>query len=1194
MGTATAATYLPQVEAPPVSRSRLTIIISAIIAAFTVMFTSTNAGMSQTIAAISQGGQPGDNIAHAGAFGLFGTADSLGHGMDDYSPWEGSFTNVPVPEKNGRTWTLQEVVGNGLYFVNYGGEGEGDTFTATTNPDRFRDVHYQGLDDEKLKKLRSSGTILMGGFATTGADIMSGVSGIVYAGAHLVTTAAFSPSFVCSDGKDTGCVINIVKIIGGDGHDGGLIGALRDSIFLPFIGLIGFFAIIIAMSRWGFRRIGTRGLIWRIVWTFFIILVLAAFMFAPALVASAPITVAQTVGGCVLGTMTGNGCGSGNGGTHTDRVSGGSTSKANNICQSAVNGSTAKDELALAVNGMMCSVWRTFQLDAYSRGSFGRSFAKMDVEDEKIKKALEKTGLSKDDFCVPLKSSGAAQDYFGKTLELDGGSSHKVCNIVAYQLFLRTDVQSTTDKREKNPVDQRWYKIILLSAHDDQLWTNWTYSIGSSMNRSFSVLTSLLALIPAAVLLIVVSLFAMVYEFLSTFMMIVFPFFGLLALDPDRGRRLFFGWLGTSVSYVAKYIISALILVIVVALFSATLDNVDNPATSNLLVILFTFAAFLYRGQLMDTLGVFRFGGEVMRNRIAEFGQKLQEREGHRIRALAGGAAAGVINSDPTAAIRRGDGFIKNAGNMGAAVFKGAIRGGRYGHHDDMKRNGSDFMKKVYRTSDRLASDNRVEIERGVKSAMGAAESKEREIASLERTQDNSIGEMDGLRRGYESARAKANNAAPNVSAIREHEERIRLDVEVNPIVADYVGAKNELRDVTYARSLAYYQGDNAAVSALDKRHSELSGTLAAMEAEHGQDALQAAEAEYRTDVDNAVAMDGVYLDASTQDAVMDAYRADVTAEKAHHDYKSAVDRYNERAADLEKLRPEAAGERARANALQDARNAMPMGKNFKTEERNRIMDNADKVAGEVREDTVVSERRMDDLLYESSVLAKTVPAVSYATQASQDSNTGNGGDDGDVPPTSPPAPHDPTPPTNNNGGGGGATVPSPKASGDSVPTKPTPVAPQPERPQQVPQDAYPTGGNDKPRTNQQPSVAPQREIVKETTTAPVPPAQKPVAPEAVKPVPQAPAAPPKQTPPAPKPAPVEDTPLRVNPVPEEPRVMLGEDKPAPNIKGTVFEFTPEQDEGIKSTLDRMRRRANPGNENRFQEPEQYPDDPPF
>ena len=510
-----------------------------------------------------------------------------------------------------------------------------------------------------------------------------------------------------------------------------------------------------------------------------------------------------------------------------------------------------------------------------------------------------------------------------------------------------------------------------------------------------------------------------------------------------------------------------------------------------------------------------------------------------------------------------------------------------------MKRNGSDFMKKVYRTSDRLASDNRVEIERGVKSAMGVAESKEREIASLERTQDNSIGEMDGLRRGYESARAKANNAAPNVSAIREHEERIRLDVEVNPIVADYVGAKNELRDVTYARSLAYYQGDNAAVTALDKRHSELSGTLAAMEAEHGQDALQAAEAEYRTDVDNAVAMDGVYLDASTQDAVMDAYRADVTAEKAHHDYKSAVDRYNERAADLEKLRPEAAGERARANALQDARNAMPMGKNFKTEERNRIMDNADKVAAEVRDDTVVSERRMDDLLYESSVLAKTVPAVPYATQASQDSNT-NGGDDGDVPPTSPPAPHDPTPPTNNNGGGGGATVPSPKASGDSVPTKPTPVAPQPERPQQVPQDAYPTGGNDKPRTTPtDSSPAPQREHIKETPAPATPPVQKPVA-QDVKPGPQAPAAPPTPTPPAPTPTPVEDTPLRVNPVPEEPRVMLGEDKPAPNIKGTVFEFTPEQDEGIKSTLNRMRRRANPGNENRFQEPEQYPDDPPF
>ena len=76
--------------------------------------------------------------------------------------------------------------------------------------------------------------------------------------------------------------------------------------------------------------------------------------------------------------------------------------KLNVICQSAVDGATADDKLALAVNGMMCSVWRNFQLDAYSRGSFGRSFSKMDVEDEKIKKAIEATGLSGDDFCVPL------------------------------------------------------------------------------------------------------------------------------------------------------------------------------------------------------------------------------------------------------------------------------------------------------------------------------------------------------------------------------------------------------------------------------------------------------------------------------------------------------------------------------------------------------------------------------------------------------------------------------------------------------------------------------------------------------------------------------------------------------------------------------------------------------------------------
>ena len=113
-----------------------------------------------------------------------------------------------------------------------------------------------------------------------------------------------------------------------------------------------------------------------------------------------------------MGVMGGSGCS----GTQpsTQYTSGGNTSKANVICQSAVDGATADDKLALSVNGMMCSVWRNFQLDAYSRGSFGRSFSKMDVEDEKIKKAIEATGLSGDDFCVPLKSSGSAQDYFDK------------------------------------------------------------------------------------------------------------------------------------------------------------------------------------------------------------------------------------------------------------------------------------------------------------------------------------------------------------------------------------------------------------------------------------------------------------------------------------------------------------------------------------------------------------------------------------------------------------------------------------------------------------------------------------------------------------------------------------------------------------------------------------------------------------
>lgn len=1287
MGTTPVAAYLPDTGPRHATRARLPIIISAFIAALTVLFTASGAGVAHTIAAINHGGAPTDDVAHAGQFGLFGTADSLGQGMDDYSPWEGSFTSVPIPSKPGRTWTLQEVTGNSLQFINYQGEGEGDTFTATTNPDRHRDVHYNGLDGDKVKKLRSSGTIFLGGWAAMGADLASGLSSIVYSVAHLTATTAFSPSFVCSDPKDKACVINLVSIVGGTGdgvRNGGLIGSLRDSLFFPFTGIVGFSVMILALFRWKMKKIGTRGIMWRLAWTILILLFISAFLFAPAMVASAPVTAAQTIGGCILGTISGGGC-SGDGPQTQKHISGGSTSKSEVVCRSSVEGASAKDEMALAVNGMLCSVWRTFQLDAYSRGSFGRSFAKMDVEDEKIKQAIEKAGLSKDDFCVPLRSSGSAQDYFGKTLELDGSTDHKTCNIVAYQLFLRSDAESTTDKRTLNPVDQRWYKIVAVTVNDDQLWTNWTYSIGSSMNRAFSVTTSLMALIPAAILLTVVSLFALVYEFLSTIMMVLFPVFGLLALDPDRGRRLFLGWLGSAMSYISKYGVSALFIVLAIAIFSALLDTVENPALANLLVILATFALFMYRGEMLEKLGIVNLGGDAMRNRVAEFGKKVQEREGHRMRALLGGAAAGVMNSDPAAARRTGDNVFKNASRMGGALFKGAARGAKYGLHEDGKRNGSDFMKKVYRASDRMASDNRRDLDRQASMAQNNANNLDREIAAQERTQENTGRELSKLREGYDKATSVASEAAPTVSSVREHEERIRLLME--PVVADYLAAKNEQRDVAYARGLAHYQGDKAAAAALDTRHQELTGTIQKLEGKHGADTLRAREAQYRSDVDTAVAMDGVYTGENGANAMlMDAYRADVSAAKAHHEYTGAAAKYNDRAAQLEELRPQAAGERARAEALDEARATVSHSRGVKQEALKSMMEAADTRASEAAEESFTPERRVDDLMYQQSPLADVVPAVAYgkeAAAASADVSDGPDETGGDPTPGGPDTPDNdggptsggdayPTAPTPSDSGGirltedtGEGTVanprlqqpvlpiplptnhdrvakqlrahrrnseannnnaapvrdtrpqPAPKSESKQGPVKPVPTPKQ--DPVKPTQQQYPTAPQqqqrqvDRTKVEQpKPAPAPQPGPQKPPQQQPAPrPAPEPVQAEPrvveqpVKPTPQPKpketmkAAPPAPQPqqqqprPAPKPESQPKPAETVRPAPTPPRQE--DPAPAPHEPGGIFTHTPEQDAGIKSTLQRMRNRpSQAGQGNRVMNPEQYPHEPRF
>ena len=116
--------------------------------------------------------------ARAGGIGIFGGAQNLGHGMNSPNAWENSFSNIPRQDKTGRIFTLKEAVGGNIKFTNYEGEGEGEDGVVAADPSRMEGAPKTiNKDSEKLTKLRSVGTILVGGAINALYVVGAGLAG---------------------------------------------------------------------------------------------------------------------------------------------------------------------------------------------------------------------------------------------------------------------------------------------------------------------------------------------------------------------------------------------------------------------------------------------------------------------------------------------------------------------------------------------------------------------------------------------------------------------------------------------------------------------------------------------------------------------------------------------------------------------------------------------------------------------------------------------------------------------------------------------------------------------------------------------------------------------------------------------------------------------------------------------------------
>src|SRR5690606_36295454 len=124
--------------------------------------------------------------------------------------------------------------------------------------------------------------------------------------------------------------------------------------------------------------------------------------------------------------------------------------------------------------------------------------------------------------------------------------------------------------------DPRWYNIAVVAANDSGMWNQWGSSSSGGMHKTGIALLALFTSGLGGFILIVVSIFALIYYFSSVLLMAFAPIFLLLGVHPGRGKKLLFGWLEKVISNVVKYIISAVFLIVAIALYGAILGNSNN------------------------------------------------------------------------------------------------------------------------------------------------------------------------------------------------------------------------------------------------------------------------------------------------------------------------------------------------------------------------------------------------------------------------------------------------------------------------------------------------------------------------------------------------------------------------------------------------------------------------------------------
>ena len=540
-----------------------------------------------------------------------------GYNMDNKQPIK---TDEMIhPKATNRKYTVQELFNDAAKsFIRYDGEGKG-LFLADKPEDASKD-----LSKEAKERIKAQRTLVGCSFAgPIGAAIESfplSVSSAITRVTSSFSTALFSEDLICDPGNPQGkTCLDVIGVAGGDGSpNDGVIGQLGQGLYFPML-TIAFLTTACWLMYTGLIqrqfRLGLSGVAWAVVALF----VGVAMMTKPNLTARGPHTINNAILGCLVSAINGGDCtGGSSGGGQNKNIS-------NAIGEECRSEGSEGNKAEWQVNALNCALFKTFVLDNWSRASFGYPYNELYTENPaKGGKTIDLKGKANPgDFAVDLQGPG------GDTRDIKTSGS-RVSNMALKQLNLMTNLESASGTKE-------WKPLIRVAAENEKMWPYWASAANSDGSRLGTAVVGALEAFVSGVVIIMFSLWGLVYSLVSSILIMFAPVFMLFALHPGKGKRIALGWMEAIIANILKYLATSFMVMASMILYASILSS-SSGMTAFIGVFIISGALWNYRKEFVNLIGATNMGGQKISNPLGEKLEKKGSKLGDATSAVVGGA----------------------------------------------------------------------------------------------------------------------------------------------------------------------------------------------------------------------------------------------------------------------------------------------------------------------------------------------------------------------------------------------------------------------------------------------------------------------------------------------------------------------------------------------------------------------------